>query len=186
MSRVVLDLGHHGLTGGRPGAEHGDRREVAIVRRYTIAAADHLEAAGVAVDFAGQGRYSSRQAQAARDKAAAYVACHVNAAWRNGFGASVYHSKDAASGGLLAYHLASHLRRALGQCRTWPTSPDDWTKNAHSLVWRAQSEGVAAVVYEPAFIDGPAEQLALLDDPGRLGGCLAAGILDYLEARRDA
>ena len=69
MARVVFDLGHHGLTGGRPGATYGDRREVAIVRRYTTEAADQLEAAGVDIDLAGQGRYSARQDQAGRDGA---------------------------------------------------------------------------------------------------------------------
>ena len=182
MARVVFDLGHHGLTGGRPGATHGDRREVAIVRRYTAEAADQLEAAGVDIDIAGQGRYSARQEQAGRDGAQVFVACHVNAGWRDGYGPSVYHVADGLGGAKLAYYLASHLQSITGRCRTWPTNPDDWTKNAHALIYRAQAARVAAVVYEPAFIDGPREQLALLDDPHRLGTCLAAGILDYLEA----
>ena len=183
MARVCLDLGHTGGTGGRPGAEYGGRFETLIVRRYAIEAAEQLEAAGHTVDIAGQGTYSSRQHRAVRDGAGVYVACHVNAGYRPGYGPAVFHPAHGLGSITLAGHLAHHIEQTLGRCRVWATTPDDWTKRAHSLTVHAQAGLCAAVVYEPCFIDGPGPHLALLDNPKRLGGMLSAGILDFVEGR---
>ncbi len=178
MPLVVLDLGHTGGTHGRPGAEFGGRRETSIVRRYAIEAADRLEAAGCVVDLAGQGTYGRRQRHAALDHARAWVSCHVNAGWRDGYGPSVYFERGGLGGSQLAGHVAAAMIAEMGRCRTWAASQDDWTRRAHSLI--AQTGRVPAIVFEPAFIDGPADHLDLLDDPSRLGVLLSAGILEFL------
>ena len=95
----------------------------------------------------------------------------------------VFHPAHGLGSITLAGHLAHHIEQTLGRCRVWATSPDDWTKRAHSLTVHAQAGLCAAVVYEPCFIDGPGPHLALLDNPKRLGGMLSAGILDFVEGR---
>ena len=177
MAVVVLDLGHTGRTGGRPGATSGALRESSIVRRYVAHAADMLESRGHTVELAGAGSYRSRQAAAKRAGAAAWVSCHVNAGWKEGYRGAVFVEKHALGGDRLAQCLADEIRELTGSSRIWQTSTDDWTRNAHGLI--SGTGSIPAVVYEPVFIDSPDHE-HLCEAPEQIGDALACGLIAFL------
>jgi len=171
MSTIVLDMGHTGHTGGRPGATHGALSEASIVRRYVCRAADVLEAAGHTVEIIGAGAYSSRQSYSSG--ASAYVACHVNAGWKPGYRGAVF---TLPTGGGLAAELATEIEALTGSSRVWDVMRAGWTRHAWALIASALCP---AVVYEPVFIDCPAH-LDLCQAPDQIGEALAAGLIAYL------
>lgn len=174
MRPVLLDLGHTGT--GRDPATHAGMSERRIVWRYAIRAADILDRAGVEVLIGGSGRYSERRTTAHRT-GAVLVACHVNAGWRRDWPVrgSIFYRTTGASRDL-ARALSGPLAALAGGCKLWHATPASWPGPSGLL------DGVrCGVVYEPGFIDCPAHaHLWQGDGPERLGGALAAGILDYL------
>lgn len=188
MSRIILDLGHCGATGGNPPAKSGDLREDVIVARYAAAMQEALLAADHVVELAGAGTYVSRRLFA--QGAQAYLALHVNAEAPGkpmDYGLVTYNATGVG--------LAQALRFAL-QALRWQDGAmklarvmapaggtNGWPKATLSLI----EVPCPGVVVEPGFITNP-EHAGLWTPAGcrALGLALGAGVVKWLAESQKA
>ena len=172
MRRAVLDLGHTGLTGGKPPARAGGLCERRVLWRYGIELALELDLAGWVVEIAGAGTYRSRQLAA--HGADVYLALHVNAGWRPEWSprGALFHTPEASA---IAEALSVPIADQAGGCRLYDISRTGWAHGPRALTrWLG---GVPGVVVEPGFIDCPEHaHMWQAGGPVRLGGALGRAL----------
>lgn len=108
-----------------------------------------------------------------------YVSCHLNAGGGN-YGA-VFADHRSGRGAVLAKKIAESLQERcpeLEKVRTFPATPEDWTKNAYYTIKNVKAP--IGICFEPFFMDC-ADHLVLFHPEGleRVGAALAEGINNY-------
>ncbi len=165
-------------------------QEARITPLYAIEAAYELLSRGHEVELFSVGHYSERHAHAmtSADHVApaktAYVACHLNAAEPPGDYGMVLWRRGSRVSHHLAACLAAQLEillPELSSVKIVETSPNDWTQRAHATVSGIKCDSdIAAVCFEPCFINQPTHRGLLVGDgPARIGNALAAGLLQW-------
>jgi len=149
-----------------PGAQYAGEREAEIVRRVA-ALCEQMAPERVTVHDSEQSSsagYTERRhaAQAAIGPGPGVLLhLHVNAG-RGDYLMAMYDHRSALGGDYAerwcksADRILRPLFRKDVRERPQPSTPDDWTSRAYSLLRRSYSEtpaGVAAVLLEPGFID---------------------------------
>lgn len=180
MSFYVIDTQHAGKPSPSErrdrGGQLGDRTEVWATRRYGLALAEALEAAGHEVVMISDGAYPDRHARVNAMRPTAYLALHLDAglAGRGDRGA-VFHWPGSAKGLPLARSIAASVSVVTPWEVSARSADPKVYENARACMAGVQCPGL---VLEPGFMDGAIGRTWLLDENNlaRLGRAIAGGL----------
>ena len=189
---AILIRGHGTKARGswQPGASadlDGDgvvEQEARLVPRYLAEAYRVLAAADHEVEVYATGSYESREAHALEVASlvpgarVGYVQAHCNAGGGD-YGLIGWRTQSPASQAL-ADRIAAALRAAcpeLAGVRSVDANAEAWPRMYRILVGIPLGSGIAAVCYEPCFVDCPAHRPLLAPEGlARIGQALARGL----------
>ena len=177
--RIVIDIQHGGKPSaprdrGAPGQVPGLPHEVWSTRRYALALAEHLEAAGHEVFILSDGEYQDRHARCNTLRPDLYLACHANAGiGGRGDRGEVYHWPGSVKGIRAAEAIAAELDKVLPWKSKAVAASTDRT--------RATVAGVSApaLLLEPGFLDGALGRTWLRDEVEAIGAAIAKGVIAW-------
>ncbi len=161
--------------------------EAKLTPLYIAEAYRRLVSAGHEAEAIAIGHYKDRHAralelaEAVKGANVGYIACHLNAADPPGSYGLVCWRSGSKPSKALAEQIAIALRRLPelgGNVKVVEAKKSgDWSRAYTTIAGVSPSSGVAAVCFEPCFINQPDHRSLLVGDgPRRIGKALAEGL----------